>query len=138
MKTLNDLQKDLEWKYDTFVALKNEAKKWKLHLEYRLQHLHDRNNYSSDIAYKATEGIINLKKIEDEQLKLVKVEILGQIELLNKFFNLEEDKTTLKEELQKRGLAHPKILKQLKDIEDGDLSNSSSDKSESFDRDCIQ
>ena len=135
MKTLNDLQKDLEWKYGTFVALKNEAKKWKAHLEYRLQHLPDRNNCCSDVAYKATEGIVNLRKIEDEQLKFVKVEILGQIELLNKFFNLKEKKTTLKEELQKRGLDHPKILKQLKDIEDGDLSNSSSNKSESFDKD---
>lgn len=111
MKTLNDLQKDLEWNYNTFVALKNEAKKWKSHLEYRLQHLHDRNNYCSDVAYKATERVIDLRRIEDEQLKLVKVEILGQIELLNKFFNLKEEKTTLKKELQKRDLDHPKILK---------------------------
>ena len=28
LKTLKDLEKDLEWKYDTITALKKEAIKW--------------------------------------------------------------------------------------------------------------
>lgn len=28
LKTLKDLQKDYEWKYDTYIALKQEAIKW--------------------------------------------------------------------------------------------------------------
>jgi hypothetical protein len=42
LKTLKDLQKDYEWKYDTFHALKQEAIKWVKYLDtYPIDYTHE-------------------------------------------------------------------------------------------------
>lgn len=71
--------------------LQEEAIKWIKELTERINNLFIREHYSSDIAYAAAEGIINLKKIEDDQLKLTKVEMFGQIEWIKYFFSITED-----------------------------------------------
>jgi len=47
------------------------------------------NTRCSDVAYKATEGVVNLRKIEEEQIRLKKVEILSSIETIKKFLDID-------------------------------------------------
>jgi glutaredoxin-related protein len=47
------------------------------------------NTRCSDVAYAATNNIVNLRKIEEEQIRLKKVEILSSIETLKKFLNID-------------------------------------------------
>ena len=54
-------------------------------LQERLQNLNIINIRSSDVAYKATNNIIDLKKIEEEQLIRNRIEILAQIEYIKRF-----------------------------------------------------
>lgn len=43
LKTLKDLQKDLDWKHDTYVGLRFEARKWVREIQWQLD-----NNEESD------------------------------------------------------------------------------------------
>ena len=60
LKTLKDLEKDLEWKYDTIVALKQEAIKW--HNEYQ-------KNIVSVAQIKVSQFIREFFNITEDSLK---------------------------------------------------------------------
>jgi hypothetical protein len=67
LKTLKDLQKELEWKLDTYVALRQEAIKWI-------------NKLQSDHPYVAEDPVLTM----DQYIK-------GQVDWIKQFFNITEE-----------------------------------------------
>lgn len=91
-KTLNDFA--IEWGDGFGIVRKDELKYNAIRLikelRRRANNLSIETVRSSDVAYAATEGIINLRKIEDDQVRLTKVELIGGVEALKRFLNIEE------------------------------------------------
>lgn len=70
-------------------SLRQAARQWERHLLLRLK-----NTVSpscSREAYAATDGVINLKRIDNEVIKLLRADLLGQIYFIRRFFNLDAD-----------------------------------------------
>lgn len=87
MKTLKDLQKEYEWRYDTYIALRQEAIKWIKEMPKSVNYTYQKHKWNS------FNGELLPKNQQSKIIQISKHSAgdIGAIEWIKHFFNITEE-----------------------------------------------